>query len=210
VGQAGWTQSAPTAGTGVVQCTNENNLGYAITLTAGQNETNNNFGNFQEVPGPPGRITIIKDTVPDSTTTFSFTASGGLTPSSFTLDDDGNNSNTHSNQQVFEDVATGSYVITETATSGYSLSAINCTGGQTTTELPNRLVSISVSSGDDVVCTFVNNAVVEVGGITTTRQSALAFTGSDVGRALWGATAALLVGALLVVVTRRRKRGSEV
>ncbi len=43
--QAGWIQSFPMAGAGIVVAPN-GTLGYSITLTSGQNDTNNDFGNF--------------------------------------------------------------------------------------------------------------------------------------------------------------------
>ena len=50
-----WTQSFPTAGTGIVSCAGHTHLGavtpgplgYEIKLTSGQTDTDNNFGNFQ-------------------------------------------------------------------------------------------------------------------------------------------------------------------
>ena len=44
--QAGWTQSFPVAGPGIVVCANTT-LGYAITLTQGQLDEGNDFGNWQ-------------------------------------------------------------------------------------------------------------------------------------------------------------------
>ena len=43
---------------------------------------------------------MTKDAQPDDPQDFSFTAGGGISPSSFQLDDDGNNSNTLSNQRT--------------------------------------------------------------------------------------------------------------
>ena len=44
--QATWTQTFPQAGAGFVTCTN-GTIGWSITLAAGQNDTDNNFGNFK-------------------------------------------------------------------------------------------------------------------------------------------------------------------
>ena len=152
----------------------------------------------------------MKDAVPNSSATFSFSASGGLTPATFVLDYDGDNTNTHSNTQVMSNVTPGTqYTITETPTSGWNLSAINCTGGTTATNLPNAQVAITVQAGDNVVCTFTNTEVA-VAGVTAAVAQALAFTGSSSGLLVWAALAALLIGAMLVLVTRRRRKGIEV
>jgi hypothetical protein len=157
-------------------------------------------------------ITIVKDSVPNGTTAFSFAASGGLTPASFVLDDDGDNGNAHSNSQTLSGMQFGqTYTITETPTSGFSLSALNCTGGQTTTDLANHQVAITVAAGDNVVCTFTNTQV-QVSGITTSAsaQSALAFTGTGARSRALGAFGAIVAGAMFLVVARRRRKGAEV
>jgi hypothetical protein len=47
--QAGWTQSVPTGTDRVIPSgTGLGDFGYAVTLTSGQIESNNNFGNFQQ------------------------------------------------------------------------------------------------------------------------------------------------------------------
>jgi hypothetical protein len=103
------------------------------------------------------------------------------------------------------------YTITETPTSGFSLSALNCTGGQTTTDLANHQVAITVAAGDNVVCTFTNTQV-QVSGITTSAsaQSALAFTGTGARSRALGAFGAIVAGAMFLVVARRRRKGAEV
>ena len=50
-------------------------------------------------------IVIVKDAIPDDAQDFSFTAGGGLSPTSFSLDDDADG--TLSNTQTFTDVAPG-------------------------------------------------------------------------------------------------------
>jgi hypothetical protein len=78
--------------------------------------------------------------------TFPFTGTGGL--GSFPLLLGG--------EKVFENLAAGTYAVTEQVPSGWSLKAIQCsddTGGTTTT---GPTAQISLAQGETVVCTFVN------------------------------------------------------
>jgi hypothetical protein len=94
-----------------------------------------------------GSITIFKDAQPNSAQDFSFTAGGGLSPSSFQLDDDSDP--TLSNAHVFQNVrAASGYSVSESVPAGWVQSA-TCSDG-------SALTSISVSPGEDVVCTFTN------------------------------------------------------
>ena len=103
-----------------------------------------------------GKITIVKDdqNPEKDPTDFSFTTTGdGL--SGFPLDDD--DDATLSNTKVFSNlVPGGSRVITEGANTSWDLTAINCTGSGYTTDVPNRKVTIVLTNGGDVTCTFVN------------------------------------------------------
>lgn len=119
----------------------------------------------------PGRITIIKDAQPNTAMAFNFTAVG---PSvfNFILDDDGDNTNTYSNTQVFDQLTnfgTGDAVtVTEGASDGFwYLTQINCTsdpnGGSGTnnnvTSIQGQWVEIVLEEGEFVTCTFVNAVV---------------------------------------------------
>ncbi len=65
-----------------------------------------------------GQIVVVKDATPDDPQDFSFTAGGGLTPASFSLDDDANG--TLSNTQSFNSVVPGSgYSVAETVPAGW-------------------------------------------------------------------------------------------
>ena len=77
--QAGWTQTFPVAGAGIVACTAAGDpasdnptpgpLGYAITLTGGEVETGNDFGNFRPgvtCPEDPNRAASLTRTVGQS------------------------------------------------------------------------------------------------------------------------------------------------
>ena len=113
---------------------------------------------------PVSTITIIKDTVSDAAQDFGFTTTGTLTPTSFTLDDDGSNVNDLSNTQTFS-VSPGTYSFTESDPSGlgYALTGLTCgtvtgTGTTATPNQGNRTVSVTIGSagGANVVCTFTN------------------------------------------------------
>ena len=96
-----------------------------------------------------GQIVVVKDAQPDSAEDFSFTAAGGLTPTSFTLDDDSDG--TLPNTQTFTNVAPGAgYSLSETVPAGWSQSSAICSDGSPVT-------NISVSIDETVTCTFVNN-----------------------------------------------------
>jgi uncharacterized repeat protein (TIGR01451 family) len=98
-------------------------------------------------------ITIIKDTVPSPDPhDFSFTASGGLTPAAFMLDDD--NDPTLSNTRTFTNVACGAYTITETPPPNWVVS-ISCTGSSWSVN--NNSVTINfLGAGASETCTFTN------------------------------------------------------
>ena len=66
-----------------------------------------------------GQIVVVKDATPNDAQDFSFTAGGGLSPASFSLDDDSNG--TLSNTRTFANVTAGAgYSLSETLPSGWS------------------------------------------------------------------------------------------
>ncbi|MBI1730956.1 thrombospondin type 3 repeat-containing protein [Candidatus Acetothermia bacterium] len=115
--------------------------------------------------GSTGSISIIKDTVPNDAQDFSFSTTGGLSPSSFSLDDDSDG--TLSNTETFSSLANGSYSVTEASATGFTLDDITCSGNtsSTFTFSPSALssfqagdtsVSITLASAEDLTCTFRN------------------------------------------------------
>ncbi|MGH2978371.1 MAG: prealbumin-like fold domain-containing protein, partial [Solirubrobacterales bacterium] len=73
---------------------------------------------------------------------------GGLSPASFSLDDDSDA--TLSNTRTFDDVVpAGGYSIAETLPTGWSQVSATCSDGSPTED-------IDVSAGETVTCTFVN------------------------------------------------------
>ena len=92
---------------------------------------------------------VIHDAVPDGAQDFSFTAGGGLSPASFSLDDDLDP--TLSNTRTFNDVPVGSgYSIAETVPAGWDLESATCDDG-------SPVSNIAVSAGETVTCTFTNH-----------------------------------------------------
>ena len=112
---------------------------------------------WQPVPPPPGTVTVRVDSVPDDPQDWSYTALGlddGFAwpptygPTTFALDDDANA--TLANQRTFTGVTPGSgYSVTQTAVAGWDTTSATCSDGSSP-------ASISVSSGEDVTCTFSN------------------------------------------------------
>ncbi len=103
----------------------------------------------------PGKITVVKDAVPDGATSFSFTASPAPL-ANFSLVDNG----TPANTIVFDPIITfTTYAISESLPSGWSLTAAACTtvnpnGGSFATS--GTRVTIDLREGEFWVCTFTN------------------------------------------------------
>lgn len=120
--------------------------------------------NFTITGATPATITIALDSQPDSTRNVIYTTNS---LGSFRLDnpatDDGDS---YTNSKSFT-VAPGTYVITETAASGWFLGAITCNpAGNGSINLTARRVAITVASGANVTCTFVEQR----GGNITVRK----------------------------------------
>src|ERR671937_625906 len=92
-----------------------------------------------------GKIIVKKVTNPSpdpSDTSFSFTAGGGLSPTSFSL--------TNGQQQTFSNVTPGNgYSVAETVPSGWDLTSSTCDDGSPVT-------NIDVAAGETVTCTFTD------------------------------------------------------
>ena len=101
---------------------------------------------WQATAAQPGTITVLLDAQPNSAQDFAFTAGGGLSPTSFSLDDDADA--TLSNQRAFANVAPGAgYSVAQTAPSGWDLASATCSDGSPAT-------NINVGSGESITCTF--------------------------------------------------------
>ena len=134
---AGWDQTGATCSDGSSPANIDVSAGETVTCT---------FKNRKR-----GRIIAVKDTQPDDGQDFSFTAGGGLTPTSFQLDDDGADWIDLSNTQVFDDLVPQSgYTLAESSVpAGWDLASASCNDG-------SPLTNINVSAGETVTCTFTN------------------------------------------------------
>ncbi len=97
----------------------------------------------------PGQIRVVLDAVPDDPQDFAFTTGGGLSPGSFSLDDDSDP--TLPNTYTFDPVAPGSgYSVSQTLPASWSLADVRCDDGSPPS-------NIAVSSGEIVTCTFTSS-----------------------------------------------------
>ena len=131
---AGWDQTAATCNDGS-PVTN-------VTLSPAENVTCT-FSNRKRA-----QLTIVTDAVPNDPQDFAFTAGGGLSPTSFSLDDDADA--TLSNTRTFTNVVPGSgYSVAETVPAGWFQASATCSDGSAVT-------NVSLSAGEQVTCTFTN------------------------------------------------------
>src|SRR6266545_396508 len=109
-------------------------------------------------------ITIIKDAVPDDAQDIGFSTSGGLSPASFSLDDDadGTLSNTQLYSNILVTTNTGNnYTIIEATVAGWTLSLANppcvvTSPNNGSSSASGSTVSINLREGENLTCTFTN------------------------------------------------------
>ena len=132
---ADWTQASATCSDGSPVSNIDVGAGETVTCT---------FTNEKR-----GAIVVVEDSQPNDAQNFSFTAGGGLSPASFSLDDDsdGTLSNTHTYTNVV--VGSGYSISQGSPPSGWDMSSATCDDG-------SPVSNISVSGGETVTCTFVN------------------------------------------------------
>ena len=121
-----------------------------------------------------GSITVVKDANPTGSQSFGFTTTGtGL--SSFSLTDDG----TNPNSTTFNNLSAGDYSISETPTTGWTLSGVSCLDNSTqksvSTPSGTGTGTISLTAGQNVTCTFTNT---KLGRITVTKNTTPAQVGT--------------------------------
>ena len=92
-----------------------------------------------------GGIVAVKDSVPDDPEDFTFTAGGGLSPTSFALDDDGNANNGTSNARGFAAEPGSGYSLSEIPLSGWDLTSATCSDGS-----PVSNIDVSRGGGRDL------------------------------------------------------------
>ena len=130
-----------------------------INLTAGAN-VSCVFTNTKAAPAGTGTITIVSDAQPDDPQDFHF-VSVGAGMSDFDLDDDADA--TLPRTKTFTLAAGGTYKVTESAVSGWTVPSLQCLvavpGATITfTDQLNRTFTISnLEAGAVVTCTFLNS-----------------------------------------------------
>jgi len=100
-----------------------------------------------------GSITIVKNARPNDAQDFTFTSDkAAIKP--FLLDDDGDNTNTLSNQKGFS-LAPGSYTFRENPVSNWNIASIACKpSAGTSTDTATGTATVILAAGDNVTCTF--------------------------------------------------------
>ena len=119
-----------------------------VTLAAGESKSCTLFNDDQ-----PAVLTVTKSATPNDGTDFAFSINGPTFGSEtpFTLDDEASQPNDSVSQTaVYGGLSAGTYLITETVTSGWALNTIDCgTPSGTST-------SLTLNNGQAVTCTFAN------------------------------------------------------
>src|SRR4029079_18058952 len=92
-----------------------------------------------------GQVSVSKNAVPDDAQDFSFTAGGGLSPTSFALDDDSDR--TLPSSHTFTDVTPRRRdSVSESVPSGWDQASATCDDG-------SPVSNIALSAGEVVTCT---------------------------------------------------------
>jgi hypothetical protein len=109
------------------------------------------------------QLTIVKNTNPRGLDqNFSYSTTGGLDPSTFTLNDAGTNT------QTYTALHAGTYSVTEGADpTGFAFNNVSCDSGDNT--ITGRTASVNLVAGDDVTCTYINDQ--QLGAIQVTKES---------------------------------------
>jgi LPXTG-motif cell wall-anchored protein len=143
----------------------------------------------QQVLGPTGSLTIIKDAEGAGALGFNFDA-GAL--GTFTLADGGS--------ELFSELEAGSYTVTETAATGWEFIEVQCTAEDWQADPDGGAsVTVNLAEGEAAVCTFTNGA--------TEGPGELPYTGSQpfmlplLIAGLWS----VLMGLGLVVSSARKR-----
>lgn len=122
-------------------------------------------------------ITLIQDSVADSPQDFAFavTCPTGAC-AAFSMDDDADATLPRSVNGTA--IPTGTYTITQAAVPGWTLTGLTCDTGETV-DLPNRRVTISLTTNEQVTCTFTDRSpsITIVQDATPNSAQDFAFTG---------------------------------
>lgn len=167
---AGWSA-------GSASC-DDGSLPYAIGLSPGETVTCSFRNSYEQVHGPKGSLTIIKDAValvePDATL-FQFNGTLGA----FQLADGG--------ARTFAELDAGAYTVSEQLPTGWAFNRVVCEASSWQVAGPS--VMVNLAEGEAAVCTFHNEERGEVAGpsgsLTIAKQTSPAggtgfsFTTSD-------------------------------
>jgi hypothetical protein len=98
-----------------------------------------------------GEIRIHKTTIPAGGTNFGYTTTGGLSPSTFSLNDAGT--------QDYTNVPQGQYSVSESSKTGWDFVSLNCSasGSGTSDSTSNATANITIAAGGLVDCTYTNH-----------------------------------------------------
>jgi hypothetical protein len=130
-----------------------------ITLDPGENVSCTYTNQAEEViviPPAPGEINVTKIVAGDGDGTFDFTFDPAGDPPAVDFDLGAGDT------RAFEDLTAGTYVITETDETGFDLTGITCNqGASVVTALDAGTVTITLDPGENVSCTYTNQAEVD-------------------------------------------------
>lgn len=181
---ASWPLSALTCSTGEVV----NLAARAVTITLEATEfAVCTFTNVTQT------LTIVQDTEPDSGTDFGYTGCQGAGCAPFSLDDDADP--TLPASVTATELPPGTYTITQAATAGYDLTALDCSPAELT-NIGTRVATIGLTAGEHVTCTFTDRPsppVVPVTQITAGFSQGCAVVAGGQARC-WGENASGVLG----------------
>lgn len=110
-----------------------------------------------------GKLTIVKDAIPNDPQDFLFNASGLGTPS-FSLDDDSDA--TLSNTKIFTNLLPNTYTVNEDLSNlpNWSNTGLVCTGSGVSYTKDGSLAAVNLSAGQDITCTYTNTKKAGISG----------------------------------------------
>jgi hypothetical protein len=119
-----------------------------------------------------GKLTIIKHTIPAGLDqNFTYSTTGGLSPSSFTLNDAGTDT------QVYADLQPGTYTVTEDPDPvGFVFDSLTCQGAGGS--VSGRTATAVIVGGSDITCTYINRQEQGAIRVVKTRKHAADGPGS--------------------------------
>ena len=166
VSQSGWSQSYPTSGadcTGSSGATDLGDVGWAFSITSGQDETGNDFGNWQqgtksgtkyEDPNADGDLSDGIGLENWTINVYADDGDGVLSASEYGAGAVGSGGTTDSNgDYTVSGLDPGDYIACEVSQSGWSqsypTSGADCTGSSGATDLGDVGWAFSLTSGED-------------------------------------------------------------